>query len=195
MISPPPAPQRRFLDWSLVTWVKIALLSSLSTLLMLALQVPLFPSAPFLTYDLSEVPALVAGFALGPLPGLAVVVVKNLLFVVQRPQLAELVGIPLNTVAGSILVGVSSAFYWRRKTRTRALAGLVLGALAMAALMIPVNLLVWPFFTWLLTGQDMPVVTSFVVATVTPFNLLKGALTGTLTFLVYKRFSRFLKRW
>lgn len=195
MSIPAVTPRRRFLDWNLVTWVKIALLSSLATVLMLALQVPIFPSAPFLTYDLSDVPALVAGFAMGPLPGIAVVVMKNLLFLVQRPQPSELIGLPMNMIAGTVLVGTSAGFYWRRKSRVRAMLGLALGALAMTLVMIPVNLLVYPLFAWLFTGQAVPSLTAFVLTTVTPFNLLKGTVSGTLTFLVYKRFSRFLKRW
>ncbi len=189
------SPRRRFLDWSLAIWVKISLLSSLSTVLMLAVQVPLFPSAPFLTYDLSEVPALVAGFALGPVPGMAVVVLKNLLFLVQRPQPSELVGIPMNLVAGLTMVAVSAGFYWRRKSRLRAMLGLALGAVAMAAVMIPVNLLALPLFTWIFGGPETRDLATFVVVTVTPFNLVKGALSGTLTFLVYKRISAFLKNW
>ena len=42
---------------------------------------------------------------------------------------------------------------------------------------------------------DIAGVLAFVVVTVTPFNLVKGALSGTLTFLVYKRISAFLKNW
>jgi len=189
------SPRRRFLDWSLAIWVKISLMSSLSTVLMLAVQVPLFPSAPFLTYDLSEVPALVAGFALGPVPGMAVVVLKNLLFLVQRPQPSELVGIPMNLAAGMTMVGVSSGFYWKRKTRLRAMLGLALGAVTMAAVMVPVNLMALPLFAWLFGGVAKSDLVAFVLVIVTPFNLVKGALSGVLTFLVYKRISAFLKTW
>jgi len=189
------SPRRRFLDWSLAIWVKISLLSSLSTVLILAVQVPLFPSAPFLTYDLSEVPALVAGFALGPVPGMAVVVLKNLLFLVQRPQPSELVGIPMNLAAGMTMVGVSSGFYWKRKTRLRAMLGLALGAVTMAAVMVPVNLMALPLFAWLFGGVAKSDLVAFVLVIVTPFNLVKGALSGVLTFLVYKRISAFLKTW
>lgn len=195
MSTPTPTPRRRLFDWNLVTWVKIALLSSLSTVLMLALQVPLFPSFPFLTYDLSDIPALVAGFALGPVQGIAVVFMKNLLFLVQRPQPGELVGVPMNLLAGSTLVGSSAWFYWRRKTRVRAMLALGLGAVAMTLVMIPANLVVWPFFSWLFLGQVVEGSLDFALKVITPFNLVKGALSGTVTFLVYKRFSGFLKRW
>lgn len=195
MIIPATPAQRRFLDWSLACWVKVSLVSSLATVLMLALQVPIFPCAPFLTFDFSDVPAVVAGFAMGPWQGMGVVVLKNLLFLLQRPQATELVGIPMNIVAGLTLVGVSSAFYWHRKSRFSALLGLLLGTLAMTLVMIPVNLLVYPFFAWLFGFQVEMELTPFILGTVTPFNLLKGALTAALTLPVYKRFSAFLKRW
>ncbi len=195
MMIPATPVRRRILDWSLASWVKVSFLSSLATVLMLALQVPLFPCAPVLTYDLSDVPAVVAGFAMGPWHGMVVVVLKNLLFLLQRPQATELIGIPMNIAAGLTLVGVSAAFYWHRKSRFSALLGLMLGTVAMAALMIPVNLLVYPFFAWVFGLQSELDLMTFVLGTVTPFNLLKGALTAALTLPVYKRFSSFLKRW
>ncbi|MEW6280719.1 MAG: ECF transporter S component, partial [Candidatus Eremiobacterota bacterium] len=63
--------------------LKVGLLSSLATALMVTVQVP-FPGAPFLKYDPSEVAALIGGFALGPMYGLAILVVKNLLFLLLR---------------------------------------------------------------------------------------------------------------
>jgi riboflavin transporter FmnP len=195
MMTPATPVRRHALAWSLTSWVKVSLMSSLATVLMLALQVPLFPCAPFLTYDLSDVPAVIAGFAMGPWQGMMVVLLKNLLFLIQRPQATELIGIPMNIAAGVTMVGVSASFYWHRKSRFSALLGLMLGTVAMAALMIPVNLLVYPLFAWVFGIQSDLDLTTFVLGTVTPFNLLKGALTALLTLPVYKRFSSFLKLW
>lgn len=186
---------RRPAPWTLANQLKVALLGGMALVLMLSFQVPLFPSAPFLTYDLSDVPALVAGFALGPLHGCAVVLLKNLLFMAQRPVAVEWVGVPMNTLAGCTLVGTSALFYWRRKTRVRAALALLLGTLAMAVVMIPANMLVYPLVLWLLGAPGGPPVLEFVLAVVTPFNLIKGAVSGTLTFLVYKRLSNLLKRF
>lgn len=57
---------------------KVSILSALSFLIMLLeFPLPLLPA--FLKIDLSEIPVLLGTFALGPLAGLAIELVKNLL--------------------------------------------------------------------------------------------------------------------
>ncbi len=174
--------------------LKIGLLSSLATALMMTVEIP-YPGAPYLKYDPSEVPVLIGGFAFGPLAGLAILVVKNLLFMLFRFEPTQLVGIPLNTLAGAALVLTSASFYQIKKTRSRALVALVLGGVSMTCVMIPANLYVLPWFTRWMTGEAMSTagMLPFILTVITPFNLLKAGLTSTLTFLVYKRVSVFLK--
>ena len=172
--------------------VKIAVLAGLATVLM-SLRVPLF--APYLKVDVSECPALIAAFALGPAYGAAVVLLKNLLFGITNFQLMELVGLPLNTLAGLTLVLVSSNIYRLHKTKRMAVTSLALGTLAMTLVMIPANILLLPAFyrIFLDTSMNTDGLTTTVVTLITPFNLVKGSLTSILTFLVYKRFSAILK--
>lgn len=181
--------------------IKVSLLAALGAVLM-QLNFPLLPAHAYLRYDPSEVPALVASFALGPLAGMAIVVLKNLLYVLSHFQPTELVGIPLNTLAGCSLVGVAGWVYQGKKSKTVAVLSLVLGVLAMTLVMIPANLVLLPLFqkffapTALQLSPDQ-LLTVLLVA-VTPFNLMKGGLTSALTFAVYKRVSPFLKtvpRW
>ncbi len=181
-------------DTGLARLLKVGLLASLATALMMTVQIP-YPGATFLTYDPSEVPALIGGFAFGPVWGLAILLLKNLLFLLFRFDPTQLVGIPMNTLAGGTMVLVSTAFYQLRKTRPRALLSLILGGLAMTAVMIPANQFILPWFTRWMTGAEVPTagLTTFILTVITPFNLLKCALTSTVTFLVYKRFSVFLK--
>ena len=64
--------------WSTRKIVFIALMAALSAMLML-ISIPL-PFAPsFLKFDIAELPALFAGFFLGPLSGFLVIVLKNIL--------------------------------------------------------------------------------------------------------------------
>ena len=57
--------------WSTKQLVTMALMCALGALFMYV-QLPILPSAPFLTYDPSLVPAMVCGFAYGPGAGTAV---------------------------------------------------------------------------------------------------------------------------
>lgn len=174
--------------------IRIAVLSSLAAVLM-SLQVPLF--TPYLKYDPSEVPALIGTFALGPLYGALIVLLKNALFLLTHFAPTELVGLPLNSVAGLTLTLVSGSLYQMRKTKQRAVLSLCLGVVAMTLLMIPANMLLLPVFQSLFMPSAVRLqpdeLMTVILLTVTPFNLVKGSLTSIITFVIYKRFSAVLK--
>lgn len=173
--------------------IKISILAALSALLM-HLRFPIFPAHPYLPYDPSEVPALIASFALGPLPGMAVVVLKNSLYMLLHFAPSEFLGIPANTAAGCTLVGVAGHVYRLRKTKSIALVSLSLGVVAMTLVMIPVNLVILPiFFRFFMPSMQSEQTLTFIMSVITPYNIIKGSLTAFLTFLVYKRVSPLLK--
>ena len=181
--------------------LKVSLLAALSAVLM-HLSLPLFPAHSYLRYDPSEVPALIASFALGPLAGMAVVVLKNLIHCVTHFQPTELVGLPINTLAGCVLVGVAGTVYKARKKKSVAVLALSLGVLAMTLVMIPCNLVLLPLFQRIFFPGSTPSppdqVLGILLTVFIPFNLLKGGITSVLTFLAYKRVSPTLKsvpRW
>lgn len=178
---------------NLASLLKMAILSGLAAVLMLMVELPLLPMAPFLTYDFSDIPALIAGFALGPWYGLGTVLLKNFIFLLFRFSPQQLIGVPMNTIAGFFLVGVSAYIYQRSKTKARARLSLVAGAAAMTVFMIPVNLICYPFFAWLMAGEGKPDLTIFVLTVVTPFNLFKSCLSCLITYFIYKRLSVVLK--
>jgi len=181
--------------------LKVSLLAALSAVLM-QVSLPIFPAHSYLRYDPSEVPALVASFALGPLYGMAVVILKNLLHGLTHFQPTELVGLPINTIAGCTLAGVAGAVYQAHKRKSVAVISLVLGVVAMTLVMIPCNLVLLPLFQRLFFPNASPAqpdqVLMLLLTVFIPFNLIKGSLTSVLTFLVYKRVSPTLKsvpRW
>jgi len=165
--------------------------------MLMHLAMPLVPGHPYLRYEPSEVPALIGSFALGPMAGMAVVVLKNGLYLLAHPQPSELIGIPINTLAGCSLVGVAGWIYSLRKSKHTALISLAIGTLTMTLAMIPLNLVLLPVFQKFFGGQAQTLSSEAVVNLLlwvfVPFNLLKGLLSSTLTFLVYKRVSPALK--
>ena len=176
--------------------LKVALLASLSTILM-NIQFSLIPAYPYLKYDGSEIPALIAGFSIAPLAGAAVVILKNLIFLFTHFQPQELIGIPINTIAGLTFVLVACGLYHLKKSKKAAKVSLILGVVAMSLVMIPVCLLLLPIFQrWFM--PELPVynpdtLVKTILFVLLPFNLVKGGLTGLLTFVAYKRVSRILK--
>jgi riboflavin transporter FmnP len=150
---------------------------------------PLPPFPAWLKYDPSEVPALIAAFALGPAAGLAVEAIKGLLMATLRPGgLGGHFGIAMNLLAGMTLVGVAGAYYRLEHTRRGALRAMGLGIAAMTAVMIAANVLLDPIFFGLSRAQ----VLALVLPALLPFNLLKGLLSSAVTYYVYKRVRVYL---
>lgn len=151
---------------------------------------PLFPT--FLKYDPSEVPALIATFALGPGVGIAVETVKALLIQLLRSgTTGGPFGIFMNWLAGVTLVGVAGAYYLVEHTKRGAIRSLMFGVLAMTGVMIVANIWLTPIFFGIPRDQ----VIALVLPALLPFNLLKGAMSSLVTYFVYKRVRVYLYEW
>lgn len=175
--------------------MQISLLGAVGSLLMLW-QIP-WPGAPFLKIELSSVPVLIGGFALGPWAGFTVLLVKSLIFAVLKFSQEELVGIPMNIIAVGTTVIVASYIYEKRKTWKNAILALFSGVITSTIVMIPVNYFIVPkFFQWLyphIPAMSGPQIINVVVSAIIPFNLVFAGVNAVLTFLIYKRVSGFLR--
>ena len=99
-----------------------AMLSAIAFVLMfLDFSVPLIPS--FVKMDISELPALLAAFALGPVYGTVVCLVKNLihLMITSTAGAGEL----CNFLLGASFVIPAGLLYRRMKSRKGALIGVI----------------------------------------------------------------------
>ena len=113
-----------------------AMLSAVATVLMyLEFSVPIMPG--FIKLDVSELPALIASFSMGPISGLAVCLVKNLikLFFTSTAGVGEL----CNFLLGACFVVPAGIIYSRRKTFKGAIIAGIVGMLCMAVLSLPIN--------------------------------------------------------
>ena len=113
-----------------------AMLSAVATVLMFfSFNVPLMPS--FIKLDLSELPALIASFSMGPVAGAVVCLVKNLvnLFFSTTGGVGEL----SNFLLGCCFVVPAGIVYQRKQNLAGAVIGSVSGSAAMAVLSIFTN--------------------------------------------------------
>lgn len=180
-----------------------AIMSALSAVLMFVdFSIPIMPS--FIKLDVSDLPALITSFAFGPVCGVAVCLVKNLvhLFVTSTFGVGEL----SNFILGAIFVFVAGMFYKRHHNRKYALIGAMAGDLAMAVLCFFVNLLfVYPIYIKLMLPEEailgmyraiLPSVDSLWKAILifnVPFTFVKGLISVAITFIVYPKLSPILK--
>ena len=191
--------------------VVIAILGAVAGLLMLV-ELPLTFVAPnFYKLDISEVPVMIGTFALGPVAGVLVELVKLLVKFVIKGSSTGGVGELANFLIGCALVIPAGLIYQRKKTKKRAMIGMGAGVLIMAAAGLVINALVLlPFYATALfetkeKGMAILIaagakifpqidsVWSFALWCVVPFNLIKGAVVFLLTMLLYKRVSRLIK--
>ncbi|MBQ7592494.1 MAG: ECF transporter S component [Clostridia bacterium] len=178
------------------------ILAAIAVILMyLEFPIPIIPS--FIKFDFSELPALIASFGVGPVEGLAVCLIKNL---VKLPSsMTGGVGELANFFIGICFVLPAGLIYRFRKNRGGALIGMVSGTLLMAAASFPINFfIVYPAYSKLMPMEAiigayqkiLPSVDGLVSCLLIfnlPFTFVKGAVDSLITFLLYKHLSPFLK--
>ncbi|MBQ6043683.1 MAG: ECF transporter S component [Clostridia bacterium] len=183
----------------------IAIFSALAFVLMLIeFSTPVIPS--FVKLDFSEIPALLAAFLFGPLEGIAVCLVKNVihLAITSTGGVGELA----NFLLGAAFAGTAGLVYRFKHTFWGGFWGCVSGSVAMAMISFPVNLFVtYPFYANLFFKGDMQGIIEMYKALLpssdtlvksllifnTPFNFVKGLLVSAVVMLCYKRLSVFYK--
>lgn len=182
-----------------------AMLSAAATVLMfLEFPIPfLIPS--FVELDFSELPALLAAFSLGPVSGVVVCLVKNVIKGLLFSGTGG-VGEMCNFLLGICFVIPAGLIYRYKKTRMGALLGALAGAVIMAICSVPVNYYIsYPFYTVFMPldtiigmyQELIPSVDGLLACLLifnAPFTLLKGLLDMALAFLIYKPLSPLLHR-
>ena len=162
------------------------------------------PVVAFYKLDLSTLPAILAGFAMGPLQGVAVIIVKDLVHMLGTSTAC--VGEIADMLMSCAFVVPASLYYRRHKDRKSAMMAMLIGSVLMVITGVLVNYYILiPAYQVLM---NLPVeviigmgqaVFSFVDSTVKlvifitgPFNILKGAVLSVVTYLLYKRVSPLL---
>lgn len=184
------------------TIVQIGMLAAIAVVLML-FEIPL-PFAPsFYEIDFSEVPVMIGTFAMGPLAGAAIELVKILLNFFINGTTTAGVGEVANFLIGCALVVPAGIIYRRKRTRKGAIIGMAAGTVFMtllgcvlnayvllptyaAAFQLPIDSLV--AMGTAVNGSITDLFT-FVAFAVAPFNILKGVLVSLIVFLIYKKIS------
>jgi riboflavin transporter FmnP len=183
--------------------VVTAMLSAVAFVLMfLEFPIPmLIPS--FIKLDVSDLPALLGSFALGPVYGAVIELLKNLLHIVFKGTSSAGVGELFNFVCGSVMCISAGALYRFRHNRKGAVLAALVGSVVMALFSLPLNyFLVYPAYV---TCYGMPMeaiigmyqailpsadslIKCLVIFNV-PFTFCKGLLCSILCFLIYKPLS------
>ena len=172
-----------------------------AVLMMLSFSVPFMPS--FIKMDFSELPALIAAYSMGPLAGVCVCLIKNL---INLPMSTTgCVGELSNFLLGCMLVIPAGILYRIKANRKMALIGAMIGSATMAIVSLPINYYItYPVYSKFLPIDKIVAMYQAIFPGVdglfecllifnVPYTFLKGLLNTLLTFLIYKRISRLIK--
>ena len=157
----------------------------------------------FIQMDLSELPALIGAFAMGPWYGVIICLIKNLihLLITTTGGVGEL----SNFILGAAFVLPAGLIYQRKKTKKNAVIGSVLGAAFMALLSVASNyFIVYPVYTVFLPmdtilamyQEILPSADTLLKCLIIfnmPFTFVKGMLSVVITLLIYKHISPIIK--
>lgn len=172
-----------------------------TVLMMLSFSVPFMPS--FIKLDFSELPALIAAFSMGPLSGVLVCLIKNLINLTMTTTGG--VGELSNFLLGVCLVLPAGLVYYFRRNRRAAFLGALAGSLMMGLMSLPLNYFVtYPIYMKILPVEAIIGMYQAIFPGVdglfscllifnVPFTFLKGFLDTLLTFLIYKHISPLIK--
>lgn len=179
-----------------------AMLSAVAFVLMfLDFSVPFMPA--FIKMDLSELPALIGSFAMGPVCGVMVCLIKNLLhlFMTSTGGVGEL----SNFVLGVLFVLPAGLIYKKKKTRKNAIIGALIGAVCMAAVSFPSNyFIIYPIYENFMPREVIIAAYQAIIPSVktlgqcllifnVPFTFIKAMISVVVTIFVYKKISPILK--
>ncbi|MBR1797540.1 MAG: ECF transporter S component [Clostridiales bacterium] len=188
-----------------VTIRKIAITAIFTAMavVLMYLEIPLPFMPVFLKFDFSEIPVLIGSFSLGPVYGVMIELLKNILHLPNTQTMG--IGELSNFITGSIYVLTAGFFYEKHRTRKGAVKSMLLATAALAVFAVPFNyFFTLPIYDKMIVPMDAIIgmtnaVNSLVHNKVDlilwaflPFNLFKGLIVSFITFWIYKPISKLI---
>lgn len=184
--------------------VKTSMLAAIATILsFLDFGLPIFPI--FLKIDIADVPAILGSIILGPVSGILIELVKNLLHGIIGSSSAG-IGELANFLIGASLVAPIGFFMQKEKNTKNFLFGGILSIITMVAVASVLNVyIILPLYEKF-TPMDQIIaaanainpnvkdLSSYILFICVPFNLLKGAVAMGLSAILFKLLEKPLLR-
>ncbi|KRM12108.1 integral membrane protein [Paucilactobacillus suebicus DSM 5007 = KCTC 3549] len=177
--------------------VGMALLGAIAFVLMFV-EFPIIPIAPFLKIDFSDIPVLLGLVIYGPWEAVGITFLKCLIHaLVYGMSLPELIGVSSSFIASCALI---FPFYFALKKkngsqRSKFILGIILGTLSLTIIESLLDwLVVLPLYMDVLGMKLTISLPSLVMMGVVPFNLIKGILIGVVFWIIAGRMRGWLSK-
>lgn len=187
--------------------VVTGMFAAIATILMLfEFTVPFAPPGIY-KLDFSELPALIGGFAFGPVVGVMIEFLKVLLKTLIKGTSTAFVGELANFFVGCSFILPATIIYHIKKSKVSAIISCLVGTVVITIVGSSFNAFyLLPVFAKMF-GMDLEVIigmgtavnshvtniTQFVLFIVAPLNVIKGLANTLITLLCYKHLSPILK--
>lgn len=181
-----------------------AILSAIAAILQfIEFPLPIIPS--FIKFDFSDLPAILGAFSIGPMYGVIIELLKNILHLPFGSSAG--VGEICNFLLGAVFTLIAGCIYRANKSRKTAVVASIIGAVAMAIASLPMNyFIVYPAYVKIY-GLPLDVIVSMYDAILpgtnslikalcifnVPFTFAKGIIDAAICILIYKPLSPILK--
>lgn len=175
-------------------FVTIAMLSSISFILMLFnFPLPWFPA--FLQIDFSDIPALIAAITMGPVAGILVELMKNILdWIFSGSPTGMPVGHMANFATGILFIMPVYYIYKKLPSAKGLFFGLVVGSLIMSVGMAFLNYVAFlPMYGYFMNFH-VESIADTVVKGILPFNLLKGIMLIVIVTVLFRTMGVWIQK-
>ena len=160
---------------------KLTTVAMLCAITYVVMAVGRIPIVLFLKYDPSDVIVTLGGFIWGPMTSCIVSVVVAVIEMITVSE-TGILGCIMNIVQTLSFACTAAVIYKKKHTLSGAVIGMVSGWIISVFVMLLWNYLVTPLYM----GYSREVVAEMLLPVFLPFNLLKGGLNASITFLLYK---------
>ncbi|KZU17271.1 Gx transporter family protein [Lactiplantibacillus plantarum] len=175
--------------------VGIALLGAISYILML-LEFPILPVAPWMKIDFSDIPILIGLFLFGVGGAFVITIIKLLLHSAMMGfAIYDLIGSFASFLGTAVLILAFALVlrYYRGNPKWRMPVAIVVATIGLVVIESLANLtFVLPFYLQVMGMKLSMSLNTVVLVAVIPFNLIKGLLVGNVFWLVYQRLAKWL---
>lgn len=169
----------------------------------LEISIPIIPS--FIKLDFSDLPQLIGAFAYGPVAGVLICLVRNLIHMAVSQS--GFVGELSNFLLGATFALVAGLIYKHKKTKKNAFIAGICGAVAMAVVCLPINyFIIYPLYYNVIGLPEAAVLDMYKVVYPgtnsilqgllifnVPFTFVKAMISVVLSMIIYKPISPLLK--
>ncbi|MCG0731014.1 ECF transporter S component [Lactiplantibacillus plantarum] len=175
--------------------VGIALLGAIAYILML-LEFPILPVAPWMKIDFSDIPILIGLFLFGVGGAFVITIIKLLLHSAMMGfAIYDLIGSFASFLGTAVLILAFALVlrYYRGNPKWRMPVAIVVATIGLVVIESLANLtFVLPFYLQVMGMKLSMSLNTVVLVAVIPFNLIKGLLMGNVFWLVYQRLAKWL---